>query len=65
MLFIYVVITMMYLSNRGVVIVLDSVNFPKEKRNVAHLLISVLSEPIIQNRHIPVLIACNKQGDYC
>ncbi len=37
-------------------------NFPNEKREVAHVIISALSEHSVQNRRVPVLIACNKQG---
>ena len=48
--------------SKGVIVVVDSVNFPNEKREVAHVIISALSEPTVQNRRVPVLIACNKQG---
>ena len=47
---------------RGVIIVIDSVNFPQETRDLAHLVIEVLSEPTVHTRRIPILFACNKQG---
>ena len=44
------------------VLVVDSVNFPQEVRDIAHLTISVLSDPLVQRRRVPVLVTCNKQG---
>ena len=47
---------------RGVIVLVDSVHFPREVSNLAHLLIDLLSEPRVHKRHVPILIACNKQG---
>ena len=42
------------------VVLIDSVNF--QSRDVAHLLIDLLSEPSVNKKSIPIIIACNKQG---
>lgn len=48
---------------RAIVFVLDSLSFVSNNRNVADFLYTVLSDPVIHNRRIPVLIACNKQDE--
>lgn len=50
---------------RGVIIVVDSVNFSQESRDLAHLMIDFLSEPRVHKRRFPILVACNKQGECC
>ena len=42
--------------------VIDSVNFPEDIRSLAHLAHELFSDPLLQNRRTPVLVACNKQG---
>ena len=43
------------------VLVIDSVNFTTEYRDVAALLYDLLAS--WHHKHIPLLIACNKQGN--
>ena len=47
-------------GSRAVVLVIDSVNFTTEYRDVAALLYDLLAS--WHHKHIPLLIACNKQG---
>lgn len=47
-------------DSRAVVMVIDSVNFTTEYRDVAALLYDLLAS--WHHKHIPLLIACNKQG---
>ncbi|XP_065891244.1 signal recognition particle receptor subunit beta-like isoform X2 [Dysidea avara] len=49
-----------YLDNlRGVVLVIDSVNFIQDFRDVASMLYDILAN--WRHKHVPLLIACNKQ----
>ena len=41
-------------------LVIDSVNFIQEFRDVASMLYDILAN--WKHRHVPLLIACNKQG---
>lgn len=47
-------------SAKGLVYVIDSVTFQRDIRDVAEYLYNLLSDPVMQ-RHISVLILCNKQ----
>nr|CAG4650435.1 EOG090X0C7N [Sida crystallina] len=48
-------------SARGVIYVIDSLNFTKDIRDVAEYLYTVLLDPVINSNRPPVLILCNKQ----
>ena len=48
-------------THRSVILVIDSVNFDKEVRDVAGLLYDLLSDPVIHRKKVSILIACNKQ----
>ncbi|XP_023244488.1 signal recognition particle receptor subunit beta-like [Centruroides sculpturatus] len=48
---------------RGVIFVIDSLNFSREIRDVAELLYTVLSDNIINQNRVPFLILCNKQDE--
>lgn len=50
-------------SARAIVFVLDSLSFVSNNRNVADFLYTVLSDPVVAKRRIPLLIACNKQDE--
>lgn len=45
---------------RGVIFVVDAVEFTAQRRAVAEQLFDVLSHPTLQRRRVPVLLACNK-----
>lgn len=47
-------------SARGVVFLVDSVDFMPKKAEVAEQLYDVLTHPVIAGRRIPLLVACNK-----
>ena len=47
---------------RGLVLVVDSVNFPKEALSVAELMYDLLSAKDINKKAVPFLVACNMQG---
>ncbi|GIY10752.1 signal recognition particle receptor subunit beta [Caerostris darwini] len=47
--------------SRGIIFVVDSLNFQKEIRDVAGFLFMLLQEPIVHMNRVPFLIACNKQ----
>lgn len=47
-------------SARGVVFLVDSVDFMPKKAEVAEQLYDVLTHPVIAGRRLPVLLACNK-----
>ena len=49
-------------SSRGLVVVVDSVYFPKESMDTAGLLYDLFSNRTLMASKLPVLIACNKQG---
>lgn len=46
---------------RGVVLVIDSLNFSSQVHDVAELLYDLLSDPIYNRTKSPLLVACNKQ----
>ena len=50
-------------SARAIVLVLDSLSFVSNNRNVADFVYTVLSDPVVVQRRIPLLIACNKQDE--
>lgn len=50
-------------SARAIVFVLDSLSFVTNNRNVADCLYTVLSDPVVVRKRIPLLIACNKQDE--
>ena len=43
-------------------LVIDSVNFIQDFRDVASMLYDILAN--WRHKHVPLLIACNKQGNY-
>ena len=45
---------------RAVVFVVDAVDFTAQRRAVAEHLFAVVSDPVVQRRRLPVLVACNK-----
>ena len=47
---------------RGLIILIDSVNFPKECIDVAGMLYDMFSNKTLMSMRMPLLIACNKQG---
>lgn len=46
---------------RGVVVVIDSLNFSKEAHDVAELLYDLFSDAAYHRSRAPLLVACNKQ----
>lgn len=46
---------------RALVVVVDSVNFPREVRDVAEFLYGLLCDPVISQHCPPIMIVCNKQ----
>ncbi|XP_070390302.1 signal recognition particle receptor subunit beta [Dermacentor albipictus] len=48
---------------RAVVFVVDSVNFPREVRDVAEFLYNLLCDPVISQHCPPFMIVCNKQDE--
>ncbi len=46
---------------RGVVLVVDSLNFSKEAHDMAELLYDLFSDAAYHRSKAPLLIACNKQ----
>ncbi|KAI1297313.1 Signal recognition particle receptor subunit beta [Halotydeus destructor] len=48
---------------KGIIFVIDSLLFLSNIRDVADMLYTVLSDPVVTKRRIPVLIACNKQDE--
>ena len=47
--------------SRGVVLLIDSLNFPDEAHDIAELLYDLLSDPTYHRTKAPFLVACNKQ----
>jgi signal recognition particle receptor subunit beta len=45
---------------RGIVFLVDSVDFMSQKEQVAQQLYQVLAHPVVCRRRVPVLLACNK-----
>jgi hypothetical protein len=45
----------------GLILVVDSVNFPHESRDLCHLIIDIMSDVKVYRKRFPMLIACNKQ----
>ncbi len=54
-------ITRVCLCRRGAVVVIDSLNFPSEKHDLAELLYDLLSDHAFHKARCPILLACNKQ----
>jgi signal recognition particle receptor subunit beta len=48
-------------SLKGLVVLIDSVNFPKEYVDVAAMLYDLFSDKRFMSKRVPILIACNKQ----
>lgn len=48
---------------RAIIFVVDSLLFLSNIRDVADFLYTVLSDPIVNKRKLPVLVACNKQDE--
>uniref|UniRef100_L7LZV8 ADP-ribosylation factor-related protein 1 n=1 Tax=Rhipicephalus pulchellus TaxID=72859 RepID=L7LZV8_RHIPC len=48
---------------RAVLFVVDSVNFPREVRDVAEFLYNLLCDPVISQHCPPIMIVCNKQDE--
>lgn len=48
---------------KGIVFVVDSLLFLSNIRDVADFLYTVLADPIVQKRRVPILVACNKQDE--
>lgn len=48
-------------SARGLVFVVDSLNFTKDLRDVAEYLYSILLDPVVNSNRPAVLVLCNKQ----
>jgi len=46
---------------RGVLFLIDSVNFPREIRDVAEYMYDLLANRTIQRNKVSILVACNKQ----
>jgi signal recognition particle receptor subunit beta len=46
---------------KGVVVVIDSMDFNASKEEVARQMYRLLTSPVIRGRGVPVLVACNKQ----
>ena len=47
-------------SARGIIFLVDSVDFMPKKAEVAEQLYDVITHPVIAGRRLPVLLACNK-----
>ncbi|KAK9904218.1 hypothetical protein WJX75_007076 [Coccomyxa subellipsoidea] len=45
---------------RGIVFMVDSVDFMPQKERIAEQLHDVLAHPVVSGRRLPVLLACNK-----
>ncbi|CAL8470809.1 g10351 [Coccomyxa elongata] len=45
---------------RGIVFMVDSVDFMPQKEQIAEQLYDVLAHPVVNGRRLPVLLACNK-----
>ena len=45
---------------RAVVFVVDAVDFTAQRRAVAEHLFAIVSDPVVQRRRLPILVACNK-----
>lgn len=41
--------------------VIDSLNFPSERHDLAELLYDLFSDPALHKARAPVVLACNKQ----
>lgn len=48
---------------KGIIFLLDSLSFLSNNRDVADFLYTVLSDPVVSKRRLPILIACNKQDE--
>jgi signal recognition particle receptor subunit beta len=46
---------------RGIILVVDSVSFPQESRDVAELVYDTLADSTFTSHRVPLLLACNKQ----
>jgi signal recognition particle receptor subunit beta len=46
----------------GIILVVDSVSFPQESRDVAELVYDTLADSTFTSHRVPLLLACNKQG---
>jgi len=48
---------------KGIVFVIDSLQFMTNLRDVAEFLYAILADDVVRGRRIPVLVACNKQDE--
>lgn len=46
---------------RGILFVVDSVNFPREQRDVAEILFDILGDKYLSKSRLSILVVCNKQ----
>jgi len=50
-------------SARSIILVIDSLAFLTNMRDVADLVYVTLTDPVVSSRKLPILIACNKQDE--
>jgi len=55
------IICYVYVLYRGIVVVIDSLNFQTEIHDLAELLYDLFSDYALHKARAPVLLACNKQ----
>ncbi|XP_068753421.1 signal recognition particle receptor subunit beta-like [Montipora capricornis] len=48
-------------QTRGILFVVDSVNFPREQRDVAEIMYDILGDKYLSKSSAPILVVCNKQ----
>ena len=48
---------------KGIIFVIDSVNFMSNIHDVADLLYNILADDYVHGKRIPILISCNKQDE--
>lgn len=48
---------------KGIIFLLDSLAFLSNNRDVADFLYTILSDPVVRKKRLPILIACNKQDE--
>lgn len=49
--------------SKAIIFAIDSLAFVSNNRDVAEFLYTVLSDPIVMKKKLPILIACNKQDE--
>lgn len=48
---------------KSIIVVVDSLAFLSNVRDVADLIYTVISDPVISSKRIPILVVCNKQDE--